>query len=486
MLLKRSKSLHLKGVRNEPPEGTVVSGPHVATTGADLRSITSTINDVKFIAHRDGSRGTLSARARPRTASAADEQTEFLRSAGEVLDVTSSDQTFQCVVSSSKVAEHSIGRLAADTTIGVALGSPTASRHGRLHSANCALPRTADTTVAVYETRSNPRNTLRRAKTEGKRARTSTWRTIGELFQRRSTKPPASAPFYQCKQSDGPPTIEIREVLCTEELLAGPERASEASEELSPPGLVTGRQAAGETARCTIQNEKDVMLDADLQEGTTLLTGSVPNPSAKDQPLQRTKARTTTLYSDHLNEPRQQPETPPMLEINVPDIELERYSVMFRNLLQSYQRTSLLVRRGTDSGIHRPPNGAAVMADHINTPDGATQQQWVTSAPPAKSSTFSLFPRSEPSQPRAASMAIHKPRPLKRSYTASAVPLHATATSARVKELVLVPPLPSSTLSEKALPLTPTHSDRMSFSEDEIALVSHGLGPLIPQVEEPP
>ncbi|KAK5011008.1 hypothetical protein LTR39_004604, partial [Cryomyces antarcticus] len=254
-----------------------------------------------------------------------------------------------------------------------------------------------------------------------------------------------------------------------------PERASEASEELSPPGLVTGRQAAGETARCTIQNEKDVMLDADLQEGTTLLTGSVPNPSAKDQPLQRTKARTTTLYSDHLNEPRQQPETPPMLEINVPDIELERYSVMFRNLLQSYQRTSLLVRRGTDSGIHRPPNGAAVMADHINTPDGATQQQWVTSAPPAKSSTFSLFPRSEPSQPRAASMAIHKPRPLKRSYTASAVPLHATATSARVKELVLVPPLPSSTLSEKALPLTPTHSDRMSFSEDEIALVSHGL-----------
>ncbi|TKA64340.1 hypothetical protein B0A49_06440 [Cryomyces minteri] len=106
--------------------------------------------------------------------------------------------------------------------------------------------------------------------------------------------------------------------------------------------------------------------------------------------------------------------------------------------------------------MHRPPNGAAAMADHINAPDGATQQRWVTSAPPAKSSTFSLFPRSEPT------------------------------TSARVEGPVLVPPLPSSRFSEKALPLTPTHSDRTSFSEEEIALVSHGLGPSIPQVEEPP
>ncbi|TKA79250.1 hypothetical protein B0A49_00910 [Cryomyces minteri] len=266
----------------------------------------------------------------------------------------------------------------------------------------------------------------------------------------------------------------------------GSKRASEASEEFSPPGLVTERQAAGETARRTIRNEKGVMLNADLQEGTTLLTRSIPNALAKDQRLQRTKARTTTSCSDHLNEPRQQSETPPVLEINVPDIELERYSVMFGNLLQSYQRTSLLVRRGTNSDIHRPPNGAAAMADHINAPDGATQQRWVTSAPPAKSSTFSLFPRSEPSQPRATSMAIHRPRLLKRSYTAPAVPSRATATSAQVEGPVLVPPLPSSRFSEKALPLTPTHSDRMSFSEEEIALVSHGLGPSIPQVEEPP
>ncbi|KAJ5272893.1 hypothetical protein N7478_008018 [Penicillium angulare] len=82
----------------------------------------------------------------------------------------------------------------------------------------------------------------------------------------------------------------------------------------------------------------------------------------------------------------------PMLELNIPDVQMERYSVMFSNVMTKNQRPSLLARRSKTLDHLRVPSSN----DFITTSKAPpVPQRRATS--PARSS-FTLFPTSQPSK----------------------------------------------------------------------------------------
>ncbi|KAF3402062.1 hypothetical protein F1880_009887 [Penicillium rolfsii] len=80
-----------------------------------------------------------------------------------------------------------------------------------------------------------------------------------------------------------------------------------------------------------------------------------------------------------------------LLEIDIPDVQMERYSVMFSQVMKKNQRPSLLARRSKTLDNLRVPNNQDFMAAKIPP----VPQRRATS--PAQSS-FTLFPASQPSK----------------------------------------------------------------------------------------
>ena len=130
-----------------------------------------------------------------------------------------------------------------------------------------------------------------------------------------------------------------------------------------------------------------------------------------------------------------------MLEVDIPDLQMDRYSVMFGNLLDSQKPTNLLSRRSkvlerlktsadednmshdpllkqihpSDSG--QPSNMAFAEDDELLKPPPSTRR--ATSPTPGKSPIFSLFPQAQSTPRRGAAMPSQaRPIPLQRSFTA--------------------------------------------------------------------
>jgi hypothetical protein len=134
----------------------------------------------------------------------------------------------------------------------------------------------------------------------------------------------------------------------------------------------------------------------------------------------------------------------PKLEVNIPDVHMDRYSVMFSNLLERRQSSNLLSRRSkvleklkttSDENVmseeplpeqHQPHNPGlpvdmATSEDHEQLKPAPSSRR-ATSPTPGKSPAFSLFPQPPTTPRRAAAMTPQpKPSPLQRSFT---VPSH--------------------------------------------------------------
>ncbi|KAJ5979708.1 hypothetical protein N7481_007006 [Penicillium waksmanii] len=81
----------------------------------------------------------------------------------------------------------------------------------------------------------------------------------------------------------------------------------------------------------------------------------------------------------------------PRLEIDIPDVQMERYSVMFSNVMNKNQRPSLLARRSKTLDSVQVPHNSDFLAAKVPP----VPQRRATS--PARSS-FTLFPTSQPSK----------------------------------------------------------------------------------------
>ncbi|KAF2745096.1 hypothetical protein M011DRAFT_479252 [Sporormia fimetaria CBS 119925] len=113
----------------------------------------------------------------------------------------------------------------------------------------------------------------------------------------------------------------------------------------------------------------------------------------------------------------------PLLDIEIPSIKLDRYSVMFGSLLQSNsgvardRSSSLLARRQGNSERLKPLNELAVKVDEESFGDIKRERRATSPSVPPKSPaiSLSLFPNT--SGNRASSSTVRRPRP-QRSRTA--------------------------------------------------------------------
>lgn len=115
------------------------------------------------------------------------------------------------------------------------------------------------------------------------------------------------------------------------------------------------------------------------QKGSTAKTASTPSRTRKFS------------FSNKRSPKEKNGENGPRLEVDIPDVQMERYSVMFSHVMNKNQRPSLLARRSkTLDSLHVPQNSEFLPVKIPPVP-----QRRATS--PARSS-FTLFPTSQPSK----------------------------------------------------------------------------------------
>ncbi|CAG8257148.1 unnamed protein product [Penicillium salamii] len=105
------------------------------------------------------------------------------------------------------------------------------------------------------------------------------------------------------------------------------------------------------------------------------------------------RSRKFSLSGNKAPKSQPQPLNPgPMLSVNIPDVQMERYSVMFRDVVDKNQRPPLLARRARTLDNLQVPDVNGFIKAPVPPP---MPQRRATS--PAQS-TFTLFPTSQPSK----------------------------------------------------------------------------------------
>ncbi|CAI7659996.1 unnamed protein product [Penicillium pancosmium] len=215
--------------------------------------------------------------------------------------------------------------------VGIALGSP-----GMVDSKDNLPPPRFNTSIFTEQQKGRPQQSqpLRKA---------SKWKKIGGLFRAKSA-------------------------------LASPTRPR-------PPPMTLPNHAAV-IDKQTIQKagtEEWPRIESDSKYSTTKTASTTPSRSRKFS------------LSNKKSPKESNGDLGPRLEIDIPDVQMERYSVMFSNVMNKNQRPSLLARRSkTLDSVQVPQNSNFLAAKVPPVP-----QRRATS--PARSS-FTLFPTSQPSK----------------------------------------------------------------------------------------
>lgn len=205
------------------------------------------------------------------------------------------------------LADESVSRDVDDSMIGIALGSP-----GMLASFNRKtaerLPLQSHETSTTGET-----HTLRRKPTK--------WKKIGGLFRGKCVPAPApNPPFYQVQvnSSQLPPSSEF-----LSEPLVQPQLRHELDQEVK----LSNKE----------ERSRDTFTEAwPRLEVTRRLSGKVRHKAPRNEmgpPNDATGSPESKLSG-----------SPPLLQVDIPDTQMERYSIMFGSVLGKGQ-SSLLARR---------------------------------------------------------------------------------------------------------------------------------------------
>ncbi|KAH3968125.1 hypothetical protein HBH64_072490 [Parastagonospora nodorum] len=199
--------------------------------------------------------------------------------------------------------------------------------------------------------------------------------------------------------------------------------------------------------------------------------------------------------NNHQNGPPVSESDMPMLDVSIPDIKLDRYSVMFGNLLQSTtsnRSSSLLVRRQGNTDKLKPLNKLSVKDHEQESPiDYKLQRRATSPVMPSPSPRLSLFPSTRNSpvpSPSPRSASVPRSKKLHRSKTSpEKSPLRQTFSqkemdSQKAKDLFVQhdkhtasPPVlesyVSSNLKVQHLAITPNSIRSFESDNDSITLV---------------
>lgn len=264
------------------------------------------------------------------------------------------------------------------------------------------------------------------------------WKAIGGLFRAKNAmaNSGANSPFYSL-QTQYAAHVSPHESPA-EESKPTPPSKTELARQIPLP--IPHRTMVG--ADLTQNGRPVLQKDWEVVKPSIELSRSAKN--SEDQALHKYEAsysnsRHFLEYDRNATKPSfLQSDAGPLLNIEIPDIQMERYSVMFGNLLEKPQSSNLLSRRSKvldklkTIAIEEEKTRllqALELPDESHSPsvnlsqDGYLKPRRATSPSFQKSPSFSLFPAT-PTKVENMVGQLHpdKPSPLQRSYTAPSGP----------------------------------------------------------------
>jgi hypothetical protein len=460
-MLARSKSLRfLRNNRRDATEpGNGASMPSVKGPQTDLDKYKSPT----FEPSTEVNLGVPGTAVRPSTSGGPGERPfAFHRKTNFAPSIYSQDHihSFQSPTTSTTVL-YSPDATKEQGVIGIALGSPTSVSHWKTASraeVSTTGPELTDFPMATLA-HPNDSSASLSSRPEAPKSKLSRWKS---LFRKAPPPPPEKLSFYQLAHTAAatpradshhdeeaieapvsPPEEKEREKLRS---VSPPTyrpniRASRkwAAGEFVPPQSPPDTSATRERAM-TLGNVPSHVPTKSMQRSFTtpdLGMRGMPNELPPVPQVEPSTTSTKTLSHDTTASVN---DGGPLLDVSLPDITMERYSVMFGNLLQSDpSRSSLLVRRQGNAEKIKPlqelsakvhvHNSGSVECELTSQQDNQKDesaanhnlQRRVTSPTPASGSPrLSLFPSTNPGRapsPLAGSIMNRSKKDLKRSRT---------------------------------------------------------------------
>ncbi|OAL00767.1 hypothetical protein IQ06DRAFT_222012 [Phaeosphaeriaceae sp. SRC1lsM3a] len=497
-LLARSKSMrllrsHRKDAQQQDAQKSMLQ-PDTSKTGSDrYRSATP-------VPRKGRPLETPDLAVRPSTSGGVHLKTNQVASIHSYQDLTSSSPSDSTTLfSAPQVTDSSEG------IIGIALGSPTRASHWTTVAPEAAAfsPVSSAENMSAYSQPYSPAPSA--VPTEAPKSKLGRWKS---LFRKPAPPPPQveKPPFYQLTTTITATRANRADSHHDEEpenIPAEPVGNRDIGRTPSPPTFKTSIRASR-----TFTTPRSAP-DPPQSRTRAFTAGSLPaNPrvsvvrSATTPIPSHIVGRTAPavpklLPSQSTTQVPTLPGDKPVLDVSIPDIKLDRYSVMFGNLLQSTSNrsSSLLVRRQGNPEKLKPLNKLSVKNQVDESPiDYRLQRRATSPVMPSPSPRLSLFPstnHSRAASPRSSSMPRYKT--LQRSKTEKS-PLHQTFSrkemdSRDAQDLFIQKPAASPQLKPRAsmnlqvqqLAITPNSIRSFESDTDSVTIVVGSTAPGQPQ-----
>ncbi|CAO2658265.1 Nn.00g059880.m01.CDS01 [Neocucurbitaria sp. VM-36] len=323
--------------------------------------------------------------------------------------------------------------------IGIALGSPTVGSHWNStpQASSFKLDSQAEDAQMAHLQHLNDLSQSVSGHRELPRPKISRWKS---LFRKAAPPPQDKPSFYQLAQSvTAAPGIDSPHDNQTLESHARPKQEKGSSRTASPPtykpDIRASRKAGTEEfiaprspPEPPMKRGRAVTLGvaAFNPRSTTLQRATTtPQPTTGPKTGEAPGLPQVVVSRSTSDTPVATSEGGPLLDVSIPDIKMERYSVMFGSLLQSSSNrsSSLLARRQGNAEKIKPLNGLSVKEDEQESPmDYKLQRRATSPTVPSPSPRLSLFPPTNPGRaPSPRSTSTNRAvRALQRSRTAPA------------------------------------------------------------------
>jgi hypothetical protein len=315
------------------------------------------------------------------------------------------------------LADESVSQVVDDSMIGIALGSP-----GMLASFNQKTVEKLP--LQAHETSTRETHTLRRKPTK--------WKKIGDLFKGKSVPAPAPAPA----PAPNPPFYQVQvngsQLPLSPEFLPEPLAQPQLRHELDQEVKLSNKE---ERSRGTFTEAWPRL------EDTRRPNGKVRHKESRNN-LSRGSERQNGVTGSKVSS------LPPLLQVDIPDIQMERYSIMFGSVLGKGQ-SSLLARRSRTLDRLMVPEKESLLTDNPKP------QRRATSPAPSKSPSFSLFPAT-PSEKAFKILGLPSPPQRHCPLLAQSTPAELRQSAAKKDHVILMVQTPGAIQATSQSCLSPT------------------------------
>ena len=353
-MLGRSKSLRLKNSQKDLRQQEDLPTPPLTGADSEPRNDAQSLKPVAHTTNPGKRVDTPDQVQRPRTSSRPGDRGKHFHKKGVPITITSDDHTYNFPLPTPKTVLYT-AEIHEDSTIGIALGSPTTPAHWNQNTRATDLvtnqPETA-TQISYDNSFTDSSDTCH----DMAKPKISRWRS---LFGRKASHNVQQTPFYQLQQSpSGQNHVDSYSDVGSQRPCAASRSASRAA--LSPTATSekqesqkrakAAKKAAADQAKAKPEAENSTTTTESpiLREGGPVL----PPKDNWDSPANVPKS----MVSSNSNNSPCTLNSGPMLDVDIPDIQMERYSVMFGSLLRPDRPSSLFLRRQANPEKLKPLN----------------------------------------------------------------------------------------------------------------------------------